>query len=135
MDNYLQCRINLGHLGHVPQVHIKGFYKTTIKLITGTRTTTISIAITIIIVIIIIIIMMMIIVAALPLDGRKIPSIGEEDDGYKYLGVLEVDDIMHEVMKTNMKTEYIRRVKKVLTSKPKGGNVIEAIYSWTVSLL
>ena len=129
----------MGHLGHVPQVHIKGFYKTTIKLITATRTTTISIAITIIIVIImiviIIIIIIMIIVAALPLDGRKIPSIGEEDDGYKYLGVLEVDDIMHEVMKTNMKTEYIRRVKKVLTSKPKGGNVIEAIYSWTVSLL
>ena len=38
-------------------------------------------------------------------DGRKIRSIGEEDDGYKYLGMLEVDDIMPEVMKTNMK-EY-----------------------------
>ena len=59
-------------------------------------------------------------------DRRNIRSIGEEGDGYKYLGVLEVDDIMHEVMKTNMK-EYTRRVKKTLTSKLKSGNVIKAI--------
>ena len=67
------------------------------------------------------------------LDERKIRSVGE-DDGYKYLVKLEVDDVMHEVMKTNMTKEYTRRVKKVLTSKLKGGNVIKAINSWAVSL-
>ena len=39
------------------------------------------------------------------------------------------------IMKTNMKKEYTRRVKKVLASKLKGGNVIEAINTWVVSLL
>ena len=68
------------------------------------------------------------------LNGRKIRSSGEEDDGYKHLGVLEVDDIVHEVKKTNMK-ECNERVKKVLTSKLKSGNAIKAINSWAVSLL
>ena len=78
------------------------------------------ITITIIIIIIIIIII---------LFNRPFDSI--DKDGYKYLDVLEVDDIMYEVGKTNMK-EYIRRVKKNLTSKLKGGNVIKAINSWAV---
>ena len=48
--------------------------------------------------------------------------------------MLEVDDIMLRVTETNMK-EYTRRVKKFLTSKLKGANVIKAIKSWVVSLL
>ena len=67
-------------------------------------------------------------------DGRRIRSTGEDDDGYKYLGVLEVDDIIHEVMKTNMK-KYTRRAKKAFTSKLKGGNVIKAINSLVVEML
>ena len=66
-------------------------------------------------------------------DGRKIRNIGD-DDGYKYRGVLEVDNIMHEVMKSNME-EYTRRVKKALTSKLKSGKVIKAVNNWAVSLL
>ena len=62
-------------------------------------------------------------------DGRKIRSIGEKDDGYKYLGLMEVNDIMHEVTKTNTKKEHTRNVKENLTLILKGGNAIKAINS------
>ena len=52
-----------------------------------------------------------------------------------YLGVLEADDIMHDEVKRSMKKEYIRRVKKTLSSKLNAGNIIKAINSWAVSLL
>ena len=68
-------------------------------------------------------------------DGRIIRSIGDDAEGYKYLGVLEVDDIMHGEVKRSMKKEYIRRVKKTLCSKLNAGNAIRAINSWAVSLL
>ena len=51
------------------------------------------------------------------------------------LGVLDANDILHDEMKRSMKKEYIRRVKKTLSSKLKAGNVIKAINSWVVSLL
>ncbi|CAH3028992.1 unnamed protein product [Porites evermanni] len=47
----------------------------------------------------------------------------------------EADDIMHDEVKRSMKKEYIRRVKKTLSSKLNAGNVIKAINSWAVSLL
>ena len=68
-------------------------------------------------------------------DGRIIRSIGDDVEGYKYLGMLEADDIMHDKVKRSMKKEYIRRVKKTLSSKLNAGNVIKAINSWAVSLL
>ena len=68
-------------------------------------------------------------------DGRIIRGIGDDVEGYKYLGVLEADDIMHDEVKRSMKKEYIRRVKKTLSSKLNAGNVIKAINSWAVSLL
>ena len=49
--------------------------------------------------------------------------------------MLEADDIMHDEVKRSMKKEYIRRVKKTLSSKLNAGNVIKAINSWAVSLL
>ena len=61
-------------------------------------------------------------------NGRIIRSIGDDGEGYKYWGVLEADDI-------SMKKEYIRRVKKTLSSKLNAGNVVKAINSWAVSLL
>ena len=42
---------------------------------------------------------------------------------------------MHDEVKRSMKKEYIRRVKKTLSSKLNTGNVIKAINSWAVSLL
>ena len=68
-------------------------------------------------------------------DGRIIRTIGDDVEGYKYLGILEADDIMHDEVKRSMKTEYIRRVKKKFSSKLNAGNVIKAINSWAVSLL
>ena len=55
-----------------------------------------------------------------------------KEDGYKYLGVLETDQIKHDEMKDKVKTEYVR---KVLQSKLNGGNTTGAINTWAVSLV
>ena len=57
-------------------------------------------------------------------DGRIIRRIRDDVDGYKYLGELEADDIMHDEVKRSMKKEYIRRVKKTLSLKVNVGSVI-----------
>ena len=51
-------------------------------------------------------------------SGNQIESIDEE--GYKYLGILESDNILHKEMKSKVSTEYYRRVKKVLKSQLHG---------------
>ena len=38
-------------------------------------------------------------------------------------------------MKVNVPKEYIRRLRKVLKSKPNGGNLVRGINTWAVSLL
>ena len=68
-------------------------------------------------------------------DGRIIRSVADDGKGYRHLGMLETDDIMHDEMKRSMKKEQIRRVKKTLSSKLNASNVIKAINSWAVSLL
>ena len=65
-------------------------------------------------------------------DENKIRVIGE-NDSYKYLGVLEADQIKREEMKKNLRMEYKRRVRKVSQSKLNGGN--KAMNAWVVSLL
>ncbi len=47
-------------------------------------------------------------------EGRKMKTI--EEDGYKYLGILEYDDLLRERMKDILNHEYFHRVKKVLKS-------------------
>ena len=44
-------------------------------------------------------------------------------DGYKYLGVLQLDFIMNREIKEKVKSKYIRRVKKLFRShlKKEGG--------------
>ena len=37
-----------------------------------------------------------------------------EGTGYKYLGILQTDQIQYTEMKKMMKTEYLRRIRKVL---------------------
>ena len=64
----------------------------------------------------------------------RIKAIGEEDS-YKYLGVLESDDIKNEEMKGVITTEYFRRVRKILQSKLNGGNTITAINSRAVAVV
>jgi len=58
-----------------------------------------------------------------------------KDAGYKYLEVLEANQIKQEEMKDNTRTEYFRQVKRVLRSKLNGGNMISAINIWAVSLV
>ena len=66
-------------------------------------------------------------------NGERIQSV--EEEGYKYLGILEVDDLQHTVIKERFCAEYFRRLKKVLSSKLKGRNVIRAINDWAVAVM
>ena len=58
----------------------------------------------------------------------------EENDGYKYLGILECDKIKNSEMKEKIQ-EYFRRVKLILKSKLNAGNVVMAVNSRAVSLV
>ena len=49
-------------------------------------------------------------------DGKVIKSL-QEGESYKYLEILEADKFLEEKMKFNVSKEYIRRLRKVLTSK------------------
>ena len=51
-------------------------------------------------------------------DGEKMKTVLE--DGYKYLGVLEMDDVLNDEMNVQLKGEYTRRRKNVLKSKLRG---------------
>ena len=72
-------------------------------------------------------------------DGIGLPS-GEamkelDENGYKYLGVLEGADIMNREMKKKVKEEYLRRVKLVAKSRLYAGNLIKGINAWAVSVV
>ena len=58
-------------------------------------------------------------------DGVVIEE--EDEEGHKYIGILERDDICQEKMKEKVQKEYYKRVSAVLKSKLNGGNVINAI--------
>ena len=58
-----------------------------------------------------------------------------DDGGYKYLGILELDDIMHKEMKEKVKTTYLKRLKLVLKSKLNSRNLINAINTWAVAVV
>jgi hypothetical protein len=58
-----------------------------------------------------------------------------EEEGYKYLGILETDNIKESKMKEVFQKEYLRRTRLVLQSKLNGRNKIKAINTWAVSLM
>ena len=66
-------------------------------------------------------------------DGVVIEEADEE--GYKYLGILERDDIYQEKMKEKVQKKLYKRVRAVLKSKLNGGNVINAIKIWVVAMV
>ena len=71
--------------------------------------------------------------------GIKLPD-GEEMtepdcEGYKYLGVLEIDTIMCSEMKAKVKDVYLRRLRLLLKSKLNGRNLFLAITSWAVEVI
>ena len=57
------------------------------------------------------------------------------DETYKYLGILQADDIKHKQVKKKTLSEYNKRVRKILKSKLNGGNIIKAINSWAVPVV
>ena len=67
-------------------------------------------------------------------DGRVMKAF-IEGGGYKYLSVLQADQIRYTQMKEKVKGGYLRRVRKVLETKLNGGNITKGINTWTVSLL
>ena len=66
-------------------------------------------------------------------SGEKIREI--EEDGYKYLGILEYDRVKEQEMKDKFRNEYFRRAKLILKSKLNGRNKIMALNTWAVSIL
>ena len=59
----------------------------------------------------------------------------KEGDNYKYLGVIQADGMKHHEMKEKFKTEYYRRVRKILETKLICGNIIAGINLRAISLL
>ena len=72
-------------------------------------------------------------------SGIELPDdqhIGEiEEEGYKYLGILQLDQTLNTKMKGMIIWKYIRRVKKLCKSKLNGGNLIDGINTWAVGVL
>ena len=78
-------------------------------------------------------------VAKTKTNGIVLPS-GEtikhiDEDGYKYLGILEFDSVKEKEMKEAFATEHFRRVKLVCKSKLNGKNKINALSTWAISLM
>ena len=73
------------------------------------------------------------------MDGLVLPS-GDvmkqiDEEGYKYLGMLEIDKMMEEEMKSRTREEYFRRLRLILKLKLNGQNKIASINTWAASLL
>ena len=66
-------------------------------------------------------------------DGKLMKAI--DDEGYKYLGILECDNIKENEMKLQLVKEYTRRVRLILKSKLNGKNKIKAMNTWAVAVL
>ena len=66
-------------------------------------------------------------------DGQMMGEVDE--NGYKYLGVLEGADIMQKEMKEKVRQEYMKRVKRVAKSNLYGGNLIKAINAWAIGVV
>jgi hypothetical protein len=66
-------------------------------------------------------------------DGETIDPI--TGDGYKYLGVIEGDNIKHTEMKTRVQKEYFYRLRLLLNSKLNGENLMRAINAWAVPVI
>ena len=67
-------------------------------------------------------------------DENRIKSMNE-DCSYKYLGVLESDQVKQKEIKEKLSDEYKRRVRKSLQSKLNERNMVQAINTWAVSSL
>ena len=64
-------------------------------------------------------------------DGVVIEEAHEE--GYKYLGILERDDIYQEKIQEKTQKDYYKRVRAILNTKLNGENAINTIIIWAVA--
>ena len=62
------------------------------------------------------------------INGQTIKEVN--DEGYKYLGILELDNFKEREMK-----DILRRFKLVMKSQLNGKNEIKAANTWAVSLM
>ena len=67
-------------------------------------------------------------------DGRVMKGL-IEGAGYKYLGILQADQIRYTEIKETVNAEYPRRVCKVVETKLDDVNIIKGINTSAVSLL
>ena len=65
-------------------------------------------------------------------DGEVMKQVGQE--GYTYLGIIELDKIKETEMKEELTKEYKRRQRLILKSKLNGRNKVAAINLWAVSI-
>lgn len=68
------------------------------------------------------------------LPGSEVVKVIEVE-GYRYLGILEKDDIMVVRMKEKVMGEYYRRLRLILKSKLNGRNMIMGINMWAVGVV
>ena len=66
-------------------------------------------------------------------NGKVIKPL-QEGESYKYLGILEACRFLEEEVKLKVSKEYFRRLRKVLKSKLNGGNLVQGVNTWAVSL-
>ena len=59
----------------------------------------------------------------------------EENETYKYLGILEADTVKQVQMKDKTRKEYLRRTRKLLETKLSCRNLIKGINTWAVPLV
>ena len=59
----------------------------------------------------------------------------QEENGYKYLEILEYGRVKEQEIKDEFRNEYFRREKLILKSKLNGGNNIMPLKIWAVSTL
>jgi len=78
--------------------------------------------------------------------GKKVECTGVElpsgdmmnevdDEGYKYLGVLQDAIAKNREMKEKVGKEYLRRVKLLSKSKLYAGNLVNGINTWAVGVI
>ena len=73
-------------------------------------------------------------------DGMELPNHDkirtfEENETYKYLGILEADTIKQVQMKDMIQKEYLRRTRKLVETKLSSRTLIKGINTWAVPLV
>ena len=66
------------------------------------------------------------------LDGEVMKQVGQE--GYTYLGIIELDRTKETEMKEKITKEYKRRQRLILKSKLNGTNKVTTINTWEVAI-